>query len=106
MQLRVSAPDQKLKESDIDRIQRDLEKIDRRLNNFRDEIYAEVRINTGDNGAKLHTATLELRYGRNHLIAKADHKDPDQAVRLARDEIMRQINDRSRGSHSQYAKGR
>jgi ribosome-associated translation inhibitor RaiA len=106
MQLRVSSPDQKLLESDIDRIQRDLEKIDRRLNNFREEIYADVRINAGNNGSKTHTATLELRYGRNHLIAKSNHKDPDQALRLARDEILRQINDRSRGSHSQYAKGR
>jgi ribosome-associated translation inhibitor RaiA len=106
MQLRVSSPHLKLEEEDIDRIERDLEKIDRRLKTFRDEIYVDVRIHSGDNGSKVHSATLELRYGRNHLIAKSDHKDPDQAIRTARDEILRQINDRSRGSHSQYAKGR
>jgi ribosome-associated translation inhibitor RaiA len=106
MQLRVSSQDHKLHESDVDRIERDLEKIDRRLKDFRQEIHAEVRIHASANGSKAHTATLDLRYGRNHLIAKAEHKDPDQAVRMARDEILRQINDRSRGSHSQYAKGR
>jgi ribosome-associated translation inhibitor RaiA len=105
MQLRVSSADQKLKETDIDRIQRDLEKIDRRLNSFR-EVFAELRINGGNNGGEPHHATLEVRYGRTHLIAKADHPEMGQAVRAARDEILRQIKDRSRGSHSQYAKGR
>jgi hypothetical protein len=106
MQLRVSSPDQKLEQKEIDRIQHDLEKIDRRLNGFRGEIYAEVRINASDNGANMHHAVLEVRYGRNHLISKVDHGDIGQAVRTARDEILRQIKDRSRGSHSQYAKGR
>jgi ribosome-associated translation inhibitor RaiA len=106
MQLRVSSPDNKLNESDIDQIQRDLEKIDRRLKSFRGEVDAEVRINSGDNGAKVNTATLDLKYGRNHLIAKADHEDSGQAVRMARDEILRQINDRSRKGHGDYAKGR
>jgi hypothetical protein len=32
--------------------------------------------------------------------------DVGPAVREARDEILRQINDRSRGSHSEYSKGR
>jgi ribosome-associated translation inhibitor RaiA len=106
MQLRVSSPDKKLDESEVNRIQHDLEKIDRRLNGFKGEIYAEARISASDNGANMHRAVLEVRYGRTHLIAKADHGDIGQAVRTARDEILRQINDRSRGSHSQYAKGR
>jgi ribosome-associated translation inhibitor RaiA len=106
MRLRVSSSEKKLEQSEVDRIQHDLEKIDRRLNGFRGEINAEVRINASDNGANMHHAVLEVRYGRNHLIANVDHADVGQAVRTARDEILRQINDRSRGSHSQYAKGR
>ena len=106
MQLRVSSADHKLRESDVDRIEHDLEKIDRRLHNFR-EVFTELRITGGNNGAKPHHATLEVRYGRHHHIAKADHEDLGQAVRQARDDVMRQINDASpRGSHSQYAKGR
>jgi ribosome-associated translation inhibitor RaiA len=104
MELKVSSPGNKLSDEDVDRIQRDLEKIDRRLHNF-DPVYAEVRINGGDGPAEFHV-TLELEYGRNHLIAKADSGDMGHAVRAAREEILRQINDRSRGSHSQYAKGR
>ena len=104
MELKVSSPGNKLSDEDVDRIQRDLEKIDRRLHNF-DPVYAEVRIGTGDGPAE-HHVTIELEYGRNHLVAKADSADIGQAVRAAREELLRQINDRSRGSHSQYAKGR
>lgn len=105
MQLRIASPGQKLKSSDLDRIEKDLEKIDRRLNSFK-EVYADLRITGGDGAAPVYLATLELDYSRNHLIAKAESPDLGQAVRGARDEILRQINDRSRGSHSQYAKGR
>lgn len=104
MELKVSSPGNKLSDEDVDRIQRDLEKIDRRLHRF-DPVYAEVRISGAEGPAQFHV-TLELEYGRNHLVAKADHADMGQAVREAREEVLRQINDRSRGSHSQYAKGR
>lgn len=103
--LRVSSPGADLKDGEVDRITRDLEKIDRRLRSF-DEVYAEVRINCGDAGAPSLHVTLEIEYGRNHLLAKAESPEVGQAVRAARDEIMRQINDRSRGSHSEYSKGR
>jgi ribosome-associated translation inhibitor RaiA len=105
MQLRVSAPGTRLRDGDVDRIQRDLEKIDRRLSRF-NEVYAEVRINGSDTPANNHHVTLEIEYGRHHLIAKSDGPDMGQAVRAARDEILRQINDRSRGSHSEYSKRR
>ena len=104
MELRVSSPGNKLSDEDLDRIQHDLEKIDRRLPKFKD-INAEVRISGGEGPASFHVI-LEVGYGKNHLIAKADNRDIGQAVREAREEILRQINDRSRGSHSQYAKGR
>ncbi len=104
MELKVSSPGNKLSDEDIDRIQRDLEKIDRRLHNF-DPVYVEVRISGAEGPTEFHV-TLELEYGRNRLIAKADHADMGQALRAAREDVLRQINDRSRGSHSQYAKGR
>jgi hypothetical protein len=49
--------------------------------------------------------TLDLHYGRRHIIAKAQHDKIGQAVRLVRDDILRQINDRSRGGHSSFTKG-
>jgi hypothetical protein len=39
-------------------------------------------------------------------VAKADHPDMGQAVRAAREDVMRQINDRSRRGHSSFTKGR
>jgi ribosome-associated translation inhibitor RaiA len=104
MQLRVSSPGHELREGEVDRIERDLDKIDRRLRQFGD-VSAEVRINGGNGAASERHVTLEIEYGRNHLVAKADG-ELGQAVRRARDEIMRQINDRSRGGHSEYSKGR
>lgn len=102
MRIRVSSPGKSLKDSDIDQVERDLEKIDRRLKQYR-EVDAAVRI--GTNGGPGYHVTLELDYGRNHLIAKADSEDMGKAVREAREEILRQINDRSRGGHSSFSKG-
>jgi ribosome-associated translation inhibitor RaiA len=104
MELKVSSPGNKLSDEDLDRIQHDLEKIDRRLPKVKD-LHAEVRISGGEGPADFHVV-LEVGFGRNHLLAKADNSDIGMAVRAAREEILRQINDRSRGSHSQYAKGR
>jgi ribosome-associated translation inhibitor RaiA len=104
MQIRVSSPGNRLDSGDIDQIEKDLEKIDRRLGDVND-VFAEVRIKDGDPGQD-YTVTIELDYRRNHLIAKANHMDMGQAVRTAREEILRQINDRSRGGHSSFAKGR
>lgn len=104
MRLRVSAPGHELTSDEVDQVERDLEKIDRRLHEW-DLVSAEVRINNGTGAPETHV-TIELEYGRNHLIAKADHKDWPQAVREAREELLRQINDRSRGGHSSIAKGR
>ncbi|MGH2750851.1 MAG: HPF/RaiA family ribosome-associated protein [Actinomycetota bacterium] len=103
MELRVIAPDDNLKDQDIDRIEKDLEKIDRRLESY-DLVRAEVRI--AQNGGPSKAVTLELHYGRQHLLAKAEHAKIGQAVRAARDDILRQINDRSRGGHSSFTKGR
>jgi ribosome-associated translation inhibitor RaiA len=104
MQLRVSAPGHHLEQDQIDDITRDLEKIDRRLNRY-EEVYAEVRI-SGNQSTRNYLVTLEVGYRRTHLIAKAESPDIGLAVREAREEVLRQINDRGRGSHSTYAKGR
>ena len=104
MELRVSAPGNHLEQAEIDRIQRDLEKLDRRLARY-SEVYAQVRIQDKESSPVQHV-TLEVEFGRNHLIAKAENESYMQAVRAARDEVIRQVNDRSRGGHSSHAKGR
>jgi ribosome-associated translation inhibitor RaiA len=67
-------------------------------------VEAEVRINSGEGGAGFHVV-IELDYGRNHLSATDDHHDLGQAVRGAREDLLRQINDRSRRGHSSFVKG-
>ena len=103
MRLRVSSPGQEFSQTDIDQVERDLEKIDRRLKDYKQEVTADVRISNG-NGQPQNHVVIELNYGRNHLVAKADSSDWGQAVREAREELLRQINDRSRGGHSSHAK--
>ena len=102
MRIRVSSPGNHLTSTELDGIERDLEKIDRRLRDFAD-VVAEVRINETDSENVAHVV-LELHYGPNHLLAKADHEDRGQAIRTAREEVLRQINARSRGGHSSKAK--
>lgn len=103
MRLRVSSPGQDLSDTDIDQVERDLEKIDRRLKDFKEEVVADVRISNAS-GAPQNHVVVELHYGPNHLVAKADNSDWGQAVRVAREELLRQINDRSRGGHSSFSK--
>ncbi len=108
MRIRVSAPGNNLKQEEIDAISRDLEKIDRRLQDFKEEVTADVRISyaQSENAGRGQRVTIELDYGRNHLIAKAESAEIGIAVREAREELLRQINDRKRGGHSSRAKGR
>ncbi len=103
MRINVSSQDDRLAQSDIDGIHRDLEKIDRRLHDFKEEVRAQVRVRS-DGAAPGHHVVVELDYGRNHLIAKAENGDLGQAVRAAREDLLRQINDRSPGGHSSFAK--
>ena len=105
MELRVSASGTHLDDDDVDRIEKDLQKIDRRLSRF-DQVYAEVRINKNDSRSISFNVTLELQYGKQHLVAGGEHADMNQAVREAREDILRQINDKSRGGHSSFAKRR
>lgn len=104
MELRVSAPGSHLEQAEIDRIQKDLEKLDRRLIRYR-EVRAQLRIQDKESSPTQHV-TLEVEFGRNHLIAKAENESYMQAVRAVRDEMLRQVNDRSKGGHSSHAKGR
>ena len=103
MQLRVSAPGVDLKDGEREQIDRDLEKIDRRLKD-RDQVFGELRI-TGAKTSPQFSVVLEVNYGRNHLLAKAANADLGMAVREAREEVLRQINDRSRRGHSSFSKG-
>ena len=104
MHIRVSSPGNRLDSGDIDQIEKDLEKIDRRLGDV-ENVFVEVRIKDGEPGQD-YTVTIELDFRRNHLLAKSENRDMGMAVRMARDEILRQINDRSKGGHSSFAKGR
>ncbi|MEA2452299.1 MAG: hypothetical protein QOG04_1009 [Actinomycetota bacterium] len=104
MRISVSAPGNHLKPDEVEGIERDLDKIDRRLKDFKEEVTAEVRVTSANGGGQGHHVVIELDYGRTHLIAKAENGDVGMAVREAREELLRQINDRSRGGHSQFAK--
>ena len=108
MRVTVSAPGEDLKQSDVDAITADLEKIDRRLNGYSEEVVANVRVSNAQNAQRVpgRHVVLEVHYGPNHLIAKTENPDVGMAVREAREEILRQINDRSPGGHSSQAKGR
>lgn len=105
MEIRVSSPGADLKPSDVERIRRDLDKVARRLNG-REDVTAEVRIHNGPapGSAPAYHVAIELDYGRNHLIAKAQDPDLGLAVRSARAELLRQINDRSRRGHSWFTR--
>ncbi len=107
MRIRVSSSNNSLKEADVEGIKRDLEKIDRRLHEFKEEVSADVRINPAQRvgSGPGHQVVIELNYGRTHLLAKAENGDMGIAVRAAREELLRQINDRKRGGHSSRAKG-
>ncbi|MGH2734715.1 MAG: hypothetical protein ACRDKZ_03970 [Actinomycetota bacterium] len=105
MRISVSAPGNNLTDVEVERIHQDLDKIDRRLKDFREEVAATVRITDMD-GAPGSNVVLEVDYGRTHLIAKAAHGDLGQAVREAREEILRQINDRTRRGHSSFSRNR
>ena len=105
MRVTVSAPGRKVNRSQLE-IEQDLEKIDRRLKDFKDEVHAQVRVGDAQGSAPGHHVTVELNYGRTHLIAKAEDADVGVAVRQAREELLRQINDRGRGGHSQFANQR
>lgn len=105
MRVTVSAPGRNVERSQLE-IEQDLEKISRRLKDFKDEVRAEVRVGDAQGSAPGHHVTVELNYGRTHLIANAEDKDVGVAVRQAREELLRQINDRGRGGHSQFAKQR
>jgi ribosome-associated translation inhibitor RaiA len=102
MLVRIASPGIDLTDGDRDQIQQDLMKLDRRLPNR--ELEAEVRVKNGEGGVGYHVV-IELDYGRNHLSATGDHTDIGQAVRGAREDLLRQINDRSRRGHSSFAKG-
>jgi ribosome-associated translation inhibitor RaiA len=103
MRISISSPNLELKSDDTEQIERDLEKIDRRLKNHR-EVDARVRVTNGV-PSQGYSVTLDVLYRRNHLIAKANNPDLGMAVREAREEILRQINDRSRRGHSSFSKG-
>lgn len=103
MELKVSSPGLDLDQDQLRGIERDLEKIDRRLKG-QQLVYAELRINHTEKGMTTYRSTLELEYGRTHLVATGENSDLGMSVREAREDVLRQINDRSRRGHSDHSK--
>ena len=104
MELKISAPGLDLDQDDLTLIEKSLRKLDRRLRHY-DRVEAEVRITRGADGNPSRRVTLEVGYGRHHLVATAEHNEGQQALNHARDEMIRQINDaKKHGGHSDYAK--
>ena len=104
MEISVSAPHENLSEADLAGIENDVAKISRRLGNRDGDAFLAIRV-SGDQGAPTRLVTMELEYGPNHLIAKNDGADIRQSVRVAREELVRQIEKNSTGgSHSDHAK--
>ena len=104
MRISVSAPGRNLDDDDHRAIERDLEKLSRRLHQHEDSV-VRLRLSGGPPATEWH-AVLEVDYGRNHLVATNDAPDSGQAIRNAREEILRQINDRTQRGHSSFAKGK
>lgn len=102
MEVRVSAPGNVMGRQDVEGIEQDLAKIDRRLNKYK-LVTANVRV-TPTQGVPGFHVVLELSYGRHHLQAKAEAQEVRRAVREAREDVLRQINDRSRRGHSSFVK--
>jgi ribosome-associated translation inhibitor RaiA len=102
MLVRIASPSTDLSDDDRRRIEDDLQKIQRRLPNR--DVQAEVRVKNGEGHLGYHVV-IELDYGRTHLSATEVHTDVGQAVRSAREDLLRHINDRSRRGHSSFAKG-
>lgn len=103
MKISIASPGHDLSADETAAVERDLEKIARRLEKIGDDAITNVRINNG-NGTKIYTVVLEVSYRKNHITAKAEDSDMGTALRHAREEALRQINDRGRGGHSSYAK--
>lgn len=103
MELKVSSPGLDLDQEQMKGIERDLEKIGRRLKDY-DLVYAELRVNHTERGAPTYRSVLELEFGKNHLVASGQNADLGMSVREAREDMLRQINDRSRRGHSDFTK--
>jgi hypothetical protein len=68
MDLSISSPDHDLKPDQIERIERDLEKIDRR---FKSPEAAMARLRVRNGTPAGFDVLLEIDYRRNHFLAKA-----------------------------------
>jgi ribosomal subunit interface protein len=101
MRISIASPGVDLKPGEAQRIEEDLQKIARHLEKV-PEVDTKVRVGNGSPGT--YKVMLEVDYRRNHLMAKAENADVGRAVREAREEILRQIKDRSRRGHSSQAK--
>lgn len=102
MRIAIAAPGVDLTDEEAQRIHKDLEKVDRRLSKV-DDVSCQVRVNNSQPAGSFRVV-IELEYRANRIIATAEGPDVGFAVRDAREDVMRQINDRSPRGHSSHAK--
>ncbi|HVL63956.1 MAG TPA: HPF/RaiA family ribosome-associated protein [Actinomycetota bacterium] len=102
MFIRIAATGGELSDNDVDQIQKDLGKLERRLKGGK-EPYLDIHV-SGDDGAPTRKVTLRLEYGPNQLVATAEEADVLLAVRQARERLLRQIEREGRGGHADHAK--
>lgn len=102
MRIAIASPGVDLTDEETERISRDLDKVARRLSKVED-VSCEVRVNNSQ-PAGSYRIVMELGYRANRLIATAEASDVGMAVREAREDLLRQINDRSPRGHSSHAK--
>lgn len=102
MQLSISSPGLDLESDEVQRIEQDLEKIERRFRSP-EEIMARVKVTNGT--PRGFHVLLEVDYKKYHFIAKADDPEVGKAVRGAREDLLQQIENISKRGHSSHAKG-
>jgi ribosome-associated translation inhibitor RaiA len=102
MRIAIASPGIDLTENETREIERDLDKVARRLVKEPD-VTCEVRVNNGQ-PAGTYRVVIELHYRTNRLVATSDAPDAGFAVREAREDLLRQINDRAPRGHSSHAK--
>lgn len=103
MFIRVASTGKELTQPDIDRIQQEMAKLDRRLQKV-EEPYLDIHV-SGDESAPAKKATMRLEFGSRHLVASAEDADVFRAIRAGREELLSQIERAGRGTHSEYSKG-
>jgi ribosome-associated translation inhibitor RaiA len=102
MRIAIASPGIDLSDEESQQIERDLDKVGRRLTKV-DDVSCEVRVNNGQPAGSFRVV-IELHYRANRLVATEEAGDIGMAIRAAREDILRQINDRTPRGHADHSK--